>query len=273
MIALEQINSLKEYFQSAETIAVILGAKPSVDQIALASALFEGCKNLNKEVGFYAPRKIQDEYFSSLNELQTELGKQNLVVSFDYDETAVDKVSYHIGEDTKKFYLTVKPKRGQKPLDAKSVEFSYAGAEFDLVFLIGVHDLDSLEQLYYGYESFYDNTYVVTLHNFKTEIGTAQLDLSGFSSLCEGSMALLENIGIELTESVATPLLMGLDAATQNLQSFTATADTFDNVAKLLRTGARRIKRKESPSISIKEDKKLGRPRKKRITKIEISKS
>ncbi|MBT4124131.1 MAG: hypothetical protein HN981_02560 [Candidatus Pacebacteria bacterium] len=256
MIALEQVNSLKEYFESAETIAVVLGAKPSVDQIALASAVFEGCKSLQKDVGLYSPKKIKDEHFESLENIQTELGKQNLVMSFDYDEQAVDKVSYHIGEETKKFYLTIKPKKGNIPLDPKTVDFSYAGADIDLIFLIGVHDLETLDQLYFGYESLYENSYVVTFHTFKPEIGTTQFDLSGASSMSEGVIDILESLGMSLNEPMATSLLMGLETATKNLQSLTTTAETFDSVAKLLRAGARRIKRKESPTITLTAEKK-----------------
>jgi nanoRNase/pAp phosphatase (c-di-AMP/oligoRNAs hydrolase) len=267
MIALEQINSLKEYFQSAESIAIILGQKPNVDQIALANALYSGCKSLNKDVGLYSPKKIKDEHFSSLKELQTELGKQNLVVTFDYDEQSVDKVSYHIGEETKKFHLTIKPKKGTKPLDPKSVEFSYAGADLDLIFLIGVHDLETLDQLYFGYESLYENSYLVTLHNFKPELGVTQFDLSGASSMSESMIDVLESLNIEINEEMATSLLMGIEQTTKNLQSLTTTAETFEKVAKLLRTGARRIKRTESPKISLEVEKKKKIMKKKVVRK------
>jgi nanoRNase/pAp phosphatase (c-di-AMP/oligoRNAs hydrolase) len=259
MIALEQVNSLKEYFESSESIAVILGQKPTVDQLALASALYDGCKNLGKEVGLYSPKRIKDEHFSSLKELQTELGKQNLVVSFDYNEEAVDKVSYHIGEETNKFFLTVKPKKGIKPLDPKSVEFSYAGADIDLIFLIGVHDLETLDQLYFSYESLYKNNYVVTLHNFKPEIGTTQFDLSSSSSMSESMIDVIESLGMQVDEKMATALLMGIEHTTKNLQSLSTTAETFEKVARLLRAGARRIKRRESPTISLGVKKKAVR--------------
>ncbi|MCC6711205.1 MAG: hypothetical protein IT416_02520 [Candidatus Pacebacteria bacterium] len=264
MIALEQVNSLKEYFQSAESIAIILGPKPTVDQLAVASSLFHGCVSVGKEVGFYAPQKISDDYFLALKELQTNLGKQNLVISFDYDEQAVDKVSYHIAEESKKFYLTIKPKKGIKPLDPKSVEFGYAGTDIDLVFLVGVHDLESLEQLYFGYESLYQNSYVVTLHNFKPEIGTTQFDLSGSSSMSENIIDLFDNLELVINEPMATALLMGIEHTTNYLQSFTTTAETFEKVARLLRMGARRTKRVDSPEISLVVKKKRGR--KKKIT-------
>lgn len=242
MIALEHIASLKEYLQTAKTILVIIGLKPTDDQLAVASALTSGLALLGKDVSLYSPKQHTDRPITNAAHIATELGKQNLVVEFDYDENAVDKVSYHIGEETRKFYLTIKPKKGHKPLNAAAVNFSYIGTEADLVFLVGVHDLESLNQLYFGYESLYENAFVVTLHSFKPELGTVQFDLSGASSLSESFVDLLEGLEIGLTEDMATDLLHGIESTTENLQSFAVTAETFEAVAKLLRAGARRMK-------------------------------
>lgn len=241
MIELEHLSSLKEYLQTAETAAVIVGPRPTADQVAVASALYLGLASLGKDVGLYAPRKLSYA-FPTLKNLRTELGKQNLVVEFDYNDTAVDKVSYHIGEHSHKFYLTVKPKKGAKPLDSSTVKFSYAGADADVVFLVGVHDLETLDQLYFGYENLYEHAFVTTFHTFKPEIGNVQFDLSGRSSMSESAVAILEGLDMPLTAEMATDLLIGIESMTQNLRSLTATAETFEVVAKLLHTGARRAK-------------------------------
>lgn len=240
MIALEQLTSLKEYLHTAQTAAVILGPKPTPDQAAVASALYQGLVKMGKNAGLYAPKALGEHTFSALPDVKTELGKQNLVVELDYNEDAVDKVSYHIGEKSKKFYLTIKPRRGAKPLDTKNVQFSYAGAEADLVFLVGVHDLEVLEQLYFGYENLYESAFVVTLHTFEPELGSVRLDLSGASSMSEAAAGILEGLEIPLTAEMSTDLLGGIESMTNGLQSLTATAETFEVVAKLLHAGARR---------------------------------
>jgi hypothetical protein len=191
-----------------------------------------------------------DHKLAGVQDLNTQLGKQNLVIEFDYEESAVDKVSYHIGEESGKFYLTIKPKKGSKPLDKSRVDFTYAGADADLIFLVGVHDLETLDQLYFGYEPLYENAFVVTLNSFKPELGNVQIDLSGGSSLSESLVGLLTGLEIPVTEEMATNLLRGIEQATDNLQSFAASADTFEVVAKLLRSGARRAKAPVSESIS-----------------------
>ena len=266
MIDPEQTSSLKEYLQTAQSIMIVLGPKPTNDQLAMASALYLGISNLEKEVSIYAPKNFPPQSFSGFKNLSTKLGKQNLVIGFDYDEGAVDKVSYHISEEINKFYLTIKPKKGQKPLDKSKVDFSYAGADADLVFLIGIHDLEALDQLYFGYESLYENAFVVTLHSFKTEVGNIQFDLSGTSSMSESLVDLLEKLEIQLTADAATDLLLGIEGATKNLQSRIVSANTFEVVAKLLRSGARRVAKiiNESQSINPKTSKK---PRKNIVVK------
>jgi hypothetical protein len=240
MIALEQISSLKDYLQTAQTALVILGPKPTDDQLSVASAIYLGMTALGKDAGIYAPKQLDSRGIVGLEDLSTKLGKQNLVVEFDYEETAVDKVSYHISEETNKFYLTIKPKKGEKPLDKSNVELSYAGADADLVFLVGVHDLEALGRLYHGYESLYDNAFVVALHSFKPELGNIQFDLSGASSMSESVVGLLDGLDIELNADMATDLLSGIERMTDSLQSRSATAETFETVARLLRAGARR---------------------------------
>ena len=240
MITPEQISSLKEYLENADTVMVVLGPKPSDDQLAIASALYQGIDTLGKDVGIYAPKKFSSKSYAGLKAISTELGKQNLVIELDYIKEAVDKVSYHISEELKKFYLTIKPRKGTKPLDESTVSFSYAGADADLIILVGVHELEDLEQLYFGYESLYDNAFLATVHSFEPELGNAQFDLSGTSSLSESMVELLAHLDIQLTADMATDLLKGIEITTDNLRSLSATAETFEAVASLLRAGARR---------------------------------
>ncbi|HCR81010.1 MAG: hypothetical protein UY47_C0003G0034 [Parcubacteria group bacterium GW2011_GWB1_49_7] len=249
MIALEQLSSLKDYLKTAETVAVIVGPKPTDDQLAVASALYQGVAALGKEVGLYAPKDLLNRHFTAIKNVSTKLGKQNLVIDFDYNENAVDKVSYHIGEESGKFYLTIKPKKGYQPLDKSTINFSYAGADAELVFLVGVYDLESLNQLYFGYENLYSSAFIVTLHTFKPELGNVQFDLSGTSSMSESVVDILEGLEIPLNADIATDLLAGIESMTHNLQSRTATAETFTVIAKLLQLGARRVNHLEQPRV------------------------
>lgn len=234
------LSQLKVVLDQAHTALVILGPNANLDQTASAIAFYQSLKDLKTEVSLCSPEEVSFTGLQGQDEIRQKLGNKDLSVSFDYDEASVDKVSYHIDETKGKFYLIVKPKKGYSPLDIKSVSFDYVGAQADVIFLFGVHQYQSLDHLYSNYGDVYDNATVVTVHNFEPEIGDIKLDVSGKSCWSETILSLIEKLGLELNDVGATNLLYAIENATNNLSSFTATADTFESVAKLMRAGARR---------------------------------
>jgi len=259
----DKLNNLKELLINAETILIILAANSNYDQTASASSLYLAIKSLDKDVSLLSPKENKFSNIAGIDQIKTKLGNQNLVVSFDYDEIAVDKVSYHIGEESKKFYLTVKPQKGHKPLDSSSVNFSYTGAEADLVILVGIHDLESLDQLYLGYEALYQDATVVTIHKFEPEeIGSIKLDVSNSLCISEAMVEILASLELNLNPEIATNLLSAIEKVTNSFSSLSTTAETFETVAKLMKAGARRVKRervkpeiKGRKEIAIKKEK------------------
>lgn len=251
MISDEQIESLKELLTTIQSVLVIVDSGATLDQWASACSLFLGLQQTGKETTFCSPRQPRryGDLLAGMDQLRVELGNQNLVISFDYNPEKVDKVSYHIGEETNRFYLTIKPKKGTSPLDSSNVEYSYTGAEADLIFLVGVHELTALEHLYFGFEGMYQDSTVVTLHNFAPVIGNINLDVSGSSSMSEAVVELMQGLGVEISEQMATNLLIGIEDVTENLSSLSATAETFEAVASLMRQGARRVKRDQEEEV------------------------
>lgn len=245
MINADQTNQIKDLLAIAPTVLVVLAPEATTDQAAAAAALYLSLQAAGKHVSFLTPRDQPQlpSNISALDQLQTQLGNQDLTVSFPYRPEAVDKVSYHLDEDNQKFYLVIKPQKGQTPLDPAAVEYSYTGADADLIFLVGIHTYESLEQLYFGYETLYEKVPVITFHTFEPAIGSIKVDASGTSSLSESMVGFLFAIGTPPESEAATNLLWAIEEATDNFRSFATTAETFDMVAYLLRQGARRQKR------------------------------
>ncbi len=256
MISTEQTNQLRELLAVAHNVLIIFPDSASYDQVAIASALFMVLRQDNKDVRLLSPMPMVDHpQFQSfaptlvgLSDATSEIGNQNLTVSFEYNEESVDKVSYHIGEESQRFYLTIKPKRGAPPLDTRGVEFSYTGAEADAVILVGVQQLDSLGQLYFGYEDLYKNSPVISINTFEPEFGLIKLDTSGAASQSEVVTKLLLDLQLTIPSDSATNLLSGIEVATDGFRSMSATAQTFEMVAKLLQLGARRMRRASEPT-------------------------
>jgi hypothetical protein len=242
------LSQLKNILDSASTILVIHPSQTSFDHRAVAASLYLAFSAAQKSVRLVSPQieERTDASLIGIEQTQIDMGNQNLGISFAYSPEQVDKVSYHIGEDTGKFYLTIKPKAGFPPLDASQVEFTYTGAVADAVFLVGVTDLESLEQLYFGYEDLFKTASLVSINNFTTSFGTVKIDSGSVSSSSEVIAQLLQNLGISIESEVATNLLAGIENSTQNLSSVTTSAETFEVVAQLIRFGARRNFKKNS---------------------------
>lgn len=243
MVDETNLQQIKNLVDTAQNSIIVFSPRASLDQKAVATSLYLALVRAQKTVRLITPQLIttEQDVLAGLSDTQTELGHQNLCLSFDYNPEQVDKVSYHIGEQTGKFYLTIKPKIGVSPLDAQNVEFSYTGASADLIFAVGINNLESLEQLYFGYEDMYRDTAIISINTFETSFGTVKIDTGSASSVSEIVAQLIPQLGLSLDGDSATNLLLGIESATQNLTSLSATAETFETVASLLRSGARRV--------------------------------
>jgi hypothetical protein len=169
------------------------------------------------------------------------VGNKNLQISFGYQPELVDKVSYHIDEETQQFNLIIQPKKGFKPLDPKTVQFAQTGAEADLLITVGVHQLSDLGDVYAMYADLFESAPILSVNSFATDFGTIKLTTNGVSGYSELLTQILFVEFESLGSSVATNFLAGISEATQSFQSLSTTADTLETAAKLLRNGAQRI--------------------------------
>jgi hypothetical protein len=252
MITPDTIQVLKDHISSAQSILIIFSSDAKFDQVASAMTLYLGLEQLGKQVTVFSPSLVTVEHSSlvGIDKVATQIGNKNLQVSFEYEADRVDKVSYHIDEESKKFHLIIQPKKGQRPLSSEGVEFSYTGAEADVILLVGVRSLDDLDQLYVGYEDLYNSATTISLNTYETPFGSVKVNISGSASYSESTAYVLQELGAELTSDMATNLLMGIEEATDSFHSLSTSADTFEIVSQLLRAGARR-KTRTKPSASI----------------------
>lgn len=253
-MSLIDFSDIPQHLKNSQSVLIVLNDHPSFDEQLAAAGLLLVLQEQIETVLLAGPSKIENPTIAGLSELKTELGHKNLVVTFDYIPESVNNVSYHIDEDAKKFYLTIKPEKGHKPLDRNSVELEYAGAEADLVFLFGVSELDELGKLYYGYEDFYQNTPLVAFSKSKAAYAEYPINCGSISSVCEAVFQMLHQAGVEFDSESATNLLAGIQYETKNFVDPTADADTFEAVSHLLRAGARRRAGAFSRAVAAKQN-------------------
>ncbi len=240
MLDESQLTQLKNLADAAQSHLVLFEPKAKPSIVAAASAWYLALKEKGADVRLAAVKKPKIKGLVGLEATETDLGKQNLTISFDYDENAVDKISYHIGEETKKFYLTIKPKKGHPPLDAKTVKFAYTGFEADIIYLFGINNLEDLDKLYFGYEEKFKEIPIVSFHTQPTSLGIINITADR-PALTEDVFRLLARLVWPISPDTATDLLFGIEAETDGLRSPLATAETFDAVARLMKLGARRV--------------------------------
>lgn len=234
------LQSHSTLIQQAKLPLIILPANASFDQQLAAASLNLALTQAQKKPTLCGVKKVANPTIPGLDSLTTKLGSSHLLVSFDYSPEVVDKVSYHLDEEQKKFYLTVKPQKGEKPLDKNKVEYEYVGADADLIILFGVNQLDELEQLYLGYEDLYNSANLLCITAGTPSFQCNHIDSSQISSASEVVYHLLSLVEVEMDSDSATNLLAGIQYQTNNFTNYMADANTFEAVAGLLRLGARR---------------------------------
>jgi hypothetical protein len=269
-----QVQRLLEFLSVSKKIRILFTNTQQQELLLaiLATYLFladlaslKKTKFNSAKLGFFSSAKIEKSFESQaslkkylkkhqLLELsQEDLGRDNLLISFPYQPEQVDKVSYHIGEDNQRFYLTVKPKVGSEPLDSQQVEFSYTGSSADLLLLIGVNELEDLQDLYSNHQQLYQSTPIITINSFLPDFGTLNLDISGSSGYGEAIFYLIKSLSnlleINLNDlprikQIATLLFASIDQKTNKFTSSKMTADSFLVVAELLKLGAERLENK-----------------------------
>jgi hypothetical protein len=238
------LEPVKTALQSAKQILVLLPQNPNVDSVAAALSLHLALtKNgLSATIGCSSQMTVQFNRLFGVDKIKARIGNQNLVISFNYPEDSLEKVSYDKDPASQKFHLTIEPKAGMQPLDVSQVEYSYTGSNADVIFVIGAKSLEDLGELYQKEKTLLDDK-TKTLVNISTlansQFGSVNLADPTVSSASEIVAVVIKSLGLSLEQDMATNLLAGIEAATQNLAQ-ARNVDTFEIVTELLKLGGQR---------------------------------
>ncbi len=243
MKTIASLASLKDSLPTIHKALVLMSATPNLDSAAAALGLCQILKAKNIEVQVACPVDMRVEFsrLVGVDEVKKKIGNRNLLISFDYSEDKVEKVSYTISEDGKKFNLVIAPKNNATALDPATVGFDYVGAETDATFLVGVNGYEDIGAIYDEERNVIEGSQTVALTLFPVPTyAKVHADAQGQSSLSELVATIATQLDLGLEADGASNLLYGIDNATQSLSSPLATADTFEVVATLMRAGAKR---------------------------------
>jgi nanoRNase/pAp phosphatase (c-di-AMP/oligoRNAs hydrolase) len=235
-------SQLAAKVKSASNILVTVSHDPSVDQLAAALGLTILLAKMDKHVTAVFSGKIP----SALNFLEPEKTFENSVDSLrdfviSLDKEKADRLRYKVEGDFVKIYIT--PYR--TVISEKDLEFNEGDFNIELVIAVGVEEKDHLDGAITAHGKLLHDATVATLNlttDDKSAFGTINWQDNGASSLSEMIANLTEDLSDEknplLDEQIATALLTGVVAATDQFRNEKTSANTMTLAANLMAKGA-----------------------------------
>lgn len=238
----QNYQQVKEKLATTKSIFIFISQNANLDATAAALALYLSLIESGKSVmiGSSGEVRVEHSRLVGVDKITDKIGNRNLVITFDYQEDSIDKVSYNV--EGKKFNLVIEPRQNQSPLDKNSVEFSYEGLDADLIFVIGAQKLEALGALYEKERQAFSKATIVNIDKITTNTKFGQINIIDpkSPSISELVFQTIKNLALPITIDIAGNVLKGVEAQTQNLQAPFVGAKTFETVAELMRTGAKR---------------------------------
>lgn len=238
--------------------AIILPANPTPDAVAAGCSLYLALIKMGKSVSLISANPPTNLGLVGADKIQSQFAIQgdNLVVSFPYTDGAIDKVDYNISGNN--FNLIITPRPGYPKLEQNQINFSYSGGTVDYIIVIDSATLNGLGPIYAENQNQFQGKDIVNIDRHLTNsfFGTINYVNKASSSVCELVLKILRGIKVEVDRDIATNLYAGIAAATNSFGSYSVSAETFENIAYLLRLGAvkKTIKKPVAPTIDEESD-------------------
>lgn len=258
----EEVNKIKDALASSGEVLVAINKAPTLDSVASSLALYLGLLKLGKKATVFCEDKIRVEFSNliAVDKIIDTLGGKNFVISLDYKEGSIDKVSYNIAGD--KFNLVVESRPDASQLTSENVHYSYSGTAADLIFAIDAPTLGDLGKIYEKKKELFSQEKIVNIdrHQENENFGKVNLVVPQAASTSEIIVLLLKSLEVKLDQDIATNLLAGLKFGSNNFTSPKTNATTLEMAALCLRAGGKRFPSpptfKKKPTVFLEEKKK-----------------
>ncbi|MBI5449219.1 DHH family phosphoesterase [Candidatus Gottesmanbacteria bacterium] len=237
------ITKVKELLDKARNVLIVTHENPTDDSMGSALALYLGLTSLGKKVAVACPdpMTVSLSNYVGANKVVSELSKKNFVISLDYVEGSIEKVSYNIEGAT--FNLVIEPRPGFEPFDQNKVHFSHASTAADCIFSVDTIHLGGLKKLYEDDKSLFAGKPVINIDRHPNNAVYGQVNIVNpqASTTAEVVAQLLSGIGAQLTVDIATNILNALHGATNMFQGTNVTARVFELAAVCVKAGGKRF--------------------------------
>jgi len=245
------LNRISEILNKSKSGVIIVPPNPTIDTLAASTSLYLALIKIGKNVSLTSSTKPQtdltagDKFKNNIS-----AGGDSLMISFPYSDGAIDKVDYNIQGNS--FNLIITPRQGYQKLNPNQVNYSYTGGAIDFIVIIDSPTLNNLGTIYTDNQNQFTGHDIINIDRHLTNayFGTVNFVDKTISSVSELILKILQTIKLEIDRDIATNLYAGIAASTNNFTSYSTNANTFENIATLLRMGAiKKPFRKPTPSI------------------------
>lgn len=250
MISDTQVTELKSLLPSASNILIALPQNAELDKLASALALFLAFEGQGRQASIVCEDtlRVGQAHLFGIDHVQKTLpqtsgGNLTLVlenVASNGVVPSLEKLDWNV--DGNNLNLVFKVLVGQSFQPARIVP-KYQGSGFDLIFVVGGANLNSLGNIYTQNQNiFLGGVQIVNIDNSPQNTGFGKTNLNDLSSasISEILVSLIPIMGLPLDQDIATNLLAGIYEGTNNLANEKVNADTFQSVATLLKTGGKK---------------------------------
>lgn len=239
------IAKLKEQLDKAKDVLIVTHERPTADSIGSALTLYLALSAMGKKVTVACPDPITVELssFVGANKVVSEVSKKNFIISLDYIEGSIEKVSYNI--EGNKFNLVIEPREGFDPFTQDKVQYSYAGSAADVILAVDTIHLGGLKKLYDADKELYASKPVINIDRHPNNVHFGQVNLVDPQAATTAEIVgtIIAGLGVELNEDMATNLYNAVAIGTNNFTNANTSAGAFELAAKTLRAGGKRFKK------------------------------
>lgn len=228
-----------EAIRQAQSILLVTGTRPNIDQVASMVALTHALRKMGKKVSPVVTDRIPGgAQFVAKGVVDNSLaGSRDFIVQLSLAKAEVDKVKYTVEDGNLNIHVTPFS-GGFKPAD---VSFADGDYHFDLVIALGVPRRENLDILFNKNPNLLTTVPMLNLdyHRINEQHGAINLVETNSSTVAEMVLALTESVqGGLLDTQIATALLAAIMAATDRFTSANTTAKSMTVAAQMLAAGA-----------------------------------
>ena len=236
------ISKIKELLDTAQHVLIATHEHPTFESVGSALSLSLGLVSLGKKVTVVCPdpMTVALSSFIGVNKVVQAISNKNFIISLDYVEGSIEKVSYNIEGD--KFNLVIEPKTGSQSLfNEKNVHYSSGGLAAGMIITLGAAGFETLGKVYEENRDVFARKAVVVIDHNPANKQYGRLNIVRPASSCSEIVAqLIKTAGWPLNGDMASNLYDGVVSGSRNFSSPQVNASTFEAAAWLLRSGARK---------------------------------